>query len=67
MACVISGKLEYLKMVKGGDNELYLKMKERFLSLVTLENPINQILDIWENEGIYKAMELHYQNYKRNE
>lgn len=30
MANVISGKLDYLKMVKGGDNELYLKLKERF-------------------------------------
>lgn len=30
MANVISGKLDYLKMVKGADNELYLKLKSRF-------------------------------------
>jgi RNA-directed DNA polymerase len=30
MANVISGKLDYLKMVKGADNELYQKLKERF-------------------------------------
>ena len=30
MANVISGKLDYLKMVKGAENELYLKLKIRF-------------------------------------
>lgn len=30
MANVISGKLDYLKMVKGAENELYLKLKSRF-------------------------------------
>lgn len=30
MANVISGKLDYLKMVRGEDNELYLKLKSRF-------------------------------------
>jgi len=34
MANVIAGKLNYLKMVKGGENQLYLKMKERFDKLV---------------------------------
>lgn len=29
MANVIGGKLDYLKMVKGGENELYLKLKGR--------------------------------------
>ena len=30
MANVIGGKLDYLKMVKGAENELYLKLKGRF-------------------------------------
>ena len=30
MSNVIAGKLDYMKMVKGGDNALYLKIKERF-------------------------------------
>jgi hypothetical protein len=30
MRNVISGKLDYLKMVKGAENELYLKLKNRF-------------------------------------
>ena len=33
MANVISGKLDYLKMVKGADNELYQKLKTRFENL----------------------------------
>ncbi|WP_341228437.1 reverse transcriptase domain-containing protein [uncultured Arcticibacterium sp.] len=34
MTSIISGKLDYLKMVKGGENALYLKLKERFDVLV---------------------------------
>ncbi len=33
MTNIISGKLDYLKMVKGADNELYLKLKARFDAL----------------------------------
>ena len=33
MANVISGKLEYLKMVKGADNSTYLSLKSRFETL----------------------------------
>jgi len=67
MANVIAGKLNYLKMVKGDENQLYLKLKGRFQKQINLENPINKLLEIWENEGIIKAMELHYQNTKSNE
>jgi RNA-directed DNA polymerase len=67
IAMVMLGKLNYLKMVKGEDNELYLKLKGRFQQLVNFDNPINKLLDIWENDGIIKAMELHYQNTKKNE
>lgn len=35
MVNVISGKLEFLKMVKGADNELYLKLKGRFEKRIT--------------------------------
>lgn len=34
MTNVIAGKLDYLKMVKGADNELYLKLKNRFDKLI---------------------------------
>jgi hypothetical protein len=61
MQNVIAGKLEYLKMVKGNDNALYVKLKNRFDKLFANENTITNILDIWEKEGIEKAMEIYYQ------
>jgi hypothetical protein len=60
MANVISGKLDYLKMVKGADNELYLKLKSRFEKLTGYKDPINQLLNVWENDGIEKAMDVYY-------
>jgi len=36
MANVIAGKLDYLKMVKGADNELYLKLKSRFDAITVI-------------------------------
>lgn len=60
MANVISGKLDYLKMVKGADNELYLKLKGRFDNLIGNIDPITDLLNIWENTGIKKAMEMYY-------
>lgn len=62
MVNVIGGKLDYLKMVKGADNELYLKLKNRFDILVGYTNPINQVLSIWENDGINKAMDVYYKD-----
>lgn len=61
MMMVLSGKLDYLKMVKGGENALYLKLKDRFISLINQMQGIpelEQVLDIWEKEGIEKAMEI---------
>jgi hypothetical protein len=60
MTMVLDGKLQYLKMVKGDKDETYLKLKERFDTLYGKISPINSILDIWENEGIDKAMEVFY-------
>jgi hypothetical protein len=40
MANVIGGKLNYLKMVKGENNEMYLKLKERFDGLHNKKNDI---------------------------
>ncbi|MEN9548970.1 MAG: hypothetical protein RIR12_1561 [Bacteroidota bacterium] len=62
MAMVISGKLDYLKMVKGADNELYLKLKSRFELLIGFEDPINQVLNLWETVGIEQAMEFYYKD-----
>jgi len=60
MANVIAGKLDYLKMVKGKDNQLFLKLQERFDRLIVKQASAEQILDIWENEGIERAMEIFY-------
>jgi hypothetical protein len=60
MTMVLDGKLQYLKMVKGDKDGTYLKLKERFDTLYGKISPINSILDIWENEGIDKAMEVFY-------
>ena len=43
MVNVISGKLDYLKMVKGADNELYQKLKARF------ENLTGKVASVSEN------------------
>lgn len=60
IAKVLAGKLNYLKMVKGGEDELYLKLKSRFDLLISIENPIYQVLKVWETDGIAKAMDLYY-------
>ena len=63
MANVIGGKLDYLKMVKGADNELYLKLKSRFDNMTGIIDPVEELLTIWENKGIDVAM-IHF--YKEN-
>jgi retron-type reverse transcriptase len=60
MSKVIAGKLNYLKMVKGPDNEQYVKLKERLDKLDGSSKVINNILYIWERDGIEKAMEVYY-------
>jgi retron-type reverse transcriptase len=60
MANVIGGKLDYLKMVKGADNVLYLKLKVRFDKLSGAIDPIEKILDVWEFDGINSAMDFYY-------
>jgi len=42
MANVICGKLDYLKMVKGGECEMYLKLRARFNNLVKKDELISQ-------------------------
>ena len=71
MANVIAGKLDYLKMVKGEKNELYLKLKGRFDVLMNTNtqaklvanrrNDLNEILNLILNEGLETAMEKYNQ------
>jgi RNA-directed DNA polymerase len=60
MESVLEGKLQYLKMVKGENDGTYIKLKQRFDILFMKATPINSILDIWEKEGIEKAMNIFY-------
>ncbi len=63
---VLDGKLEFLKMVKGDKDSTYVKLRERFDKLSDQKDPINEILDIWENEGIETAMQKYYQTDEDN-
>jgi hypothetical protein len=55
---VLGGKIEYLGMVKGIDNEAYKNLKLRYDKLVGTRNRLNRVLNVWEKQGIDKAMEL---------
>ena len=59
---VLAGKLEYLKMVRGAKNTVYIGLSERMKKLSAQSNPLNEVLSIWEKEGIEKAMEYYYSN-----
>jgi hypothetical protein len=75
MANVISGKLDYLKMVKGADNELYLKLKSRFDSFTLINKDkviktpsisFENILSIGDLENTYITKEeAHQQDINR--
>ncbi|MFN8295702.1 MAG: reverse transcriptase domain-containing protein [Chitinophagales bacterium] len=60
MQNVISGKLEYLRMVKGSDNSTFKKLKQRYKKLtdknITTKNSSEDILDLIFTEGLDKAM-----------
>jgi RNA-directed DNA polymerase len=60
MMMVIDGKLLYLKMIKGENDGTYMKLKKRFDKLIDSKSSILEILDIWEKEGIEKAMGIYY-------
>lgn len=57
---VLDGKLEFLKMVKGIEDGTYKGLRATFDLLVGHIDPTNQLLDIWESEGIDKAMDVYY-------
>ncbi len=75
MANVISGKLDYLKMVKGADNELYLKLKSRFGAFTAINKDeviktpsisLENILSIGDFENKYTTKEeAHQQDTNR--
>jgi RNA-directed DNA polymerase len=66
MANVISGKLDYLKMVKGADNELYLKLKMRYHALCGIKviqdsriEHLSKVIDLLFDKGLNEAMDIY--------
>jgi RNA-directed DNA polymerase len=57
---VIQGKLDFLRMVKGKDNLVYLGLKKRLDVLIMNDNPLNNILVTWETKSIEEAMKDFY-------
>ena len=53
-------------MVKGVEDETYNKLKMRFNFLVSRTDTINQLLDIWESDGIEKAIDMYYTDIGNN-
>jgi len=66
LASVVDGKLNYLKMVKGGDDTTYVKLKDRFDALVQGSSQLETILKEWEQNGIKSAMEIYKAQLKMN-
>ena len=65
---VLWGKLQFLGMVRGKEDALFLKYFEQFKKLesknkIDLQNlSIADILAIWEDDGIERAIDLYYSN-----
>ena len=57
MKLVLEGKLLYLKMVKGEQDPIYLKLQDRFNKAFGLD--IEKLLQVWEREGIEKAEQVY--------
>lgn len=69
---VLDGKLEFLKMVKGAEDETYNGLKRRFDKLIGLKETINKskidlntILNTLLNQGLNKAMNLYVELKKQ--
>lgn len=60
MINVLNGKLTFLKMVKGDQDETYLKLYDRLNKIVGNKNPLDILIETWSTDGIEKAMDLYY-------
>ena len=68
LANVLSGKLMFMKMVRGADDALYQQYAKQFDALTNRTTDdravdVERILDIWEKQGIGKAMAA-FEQYK---
>lgn len=62
---VISGKLDFLRMVKGEGDSTYSSLYSRFFKLKEANCPnrvkISEVLKLWESKGIESAMDYYYE------
>lgn len=58
MIDVIKGKLKYMQMVKGMHDNTYANLYEKFTFLSENNIGLGKVLDVWESEGIEKAIEI---------
>jgi len=61
-SAVIRGKLDYLKMIKGEKDPTYKKLNDRYIELTGDKGYFKNILSLWEDEGIDKAMQKYYED-----
>ena len=64
MKAVLRGKLDFLQMVKGENNDTYKKLCERYDRLVNrLHSDIEPqiLIDLWRNNGLEKAVQKYKQ------
>ena len=73
MTNVIAGKLYYLQMVKGSENNMYKKLKDRFDILAGVQNKainkkthLERVLEIIIKEGLDKAMTFYKAEYNES-
>ena len=62
MVDVLSGKLDYLKMVKGESDQSHRGLRKRIDKLSGYQNPLNELLNLWEKHGIDEAMSFYYKD-----
>lgn len=59
---VLDGKLEFLRMVKGTEDSTYQTLKKRLDKLAFKTSNLANLLEVWEKEGIEKAMVSFHKN-----
>lgn len=71
MQNVISGKLQYLKIVRGADDKLYKKLNSRFLGLITeligdisSKDLIDEVLETINVDSFEKGMDIYISKLK---
>lgn len=73
MVNVIRGKLLYLKMVRGPEDELFKKLNDRFLKLINplkdkkaTSDLLNEVLETINVDGFEKGMDIYISKLKKN-